>query len=165
MSNLGVFRDDFYNAIHVLPAVQAAATEITATGTIPAVNLAGALECVTQLGGTSQTYTTDTAANIIAQLQTAVATAQKANVGGFVASVSAPPLGVPNFFNVSWVVTFNLSNVTTAATLAGGSGVTLAAIGNLSSTALAAATGSAGLQARYAVTVTSANSVTFTRIQ
>lgn len=159
MTALGVFRDDFYNAIHTLPAVQFTAAEITATGTIPAVDLAGALECVLQVGGTSQTYTTDTAVNIIAQLQTAVAAAVKANVGGFVASLSAPPLGVPNLFNVTWVITFN-SVATTGATLAPGAGVTLAAMGTLSSTAL----GTSG-QARYAAQVTSAYTVTLTRIQ
>lgn len=160
MGNLGVFRDDFYNAIHALPAVQAA-TGPTATGVLLAANLAGALECVQTVGGTSQTYTTDTAVNILAQLQTAVAAAYKANVGGFASTLGAtPPLGVPNLFNVSWVITFNTVGVTTGATLAAGAGVTLAAIGTLSSTALGT-----GGQARYAVTVTSAQTVTLTRIQ
>lgn len=161
MSNLGVFRDDYYNAIHALPAVEFVSAAITATGTIPAADLAGALECVTALGGTSQTYTTDTAVNILAQLQTAVGAAYKANVGGFASALGAtPPLGVPNLFNVTWVVTFNTAGVTTGATLAGGTGVTLAAIGSLSSTALGT-----GGQARYAVTVTSVQTITMTRIQ
>lgn len=161
MANLGVFRDDFYNAIHALPAVQAIAAAITATAVVPAVDLAGALECVVAVGGTSQTYTTDSAVNILAQLQTAVAAAAKANVGGFASALGAiPPTGVPNLFNVSWVVTFNTAGVTTGATLAAGAGVTLAAIGGLSSTALGT-----GGQARYAVTVTSAQTVTLTRIQ
>jgi hypothetical protein len=159
MSNLGVFRDDFYNAINVLPTVQGS-TGPTATGVVAASLLTGAQECVVTVGGTSQTYTTDTAANIIAALQTAVSAAYKANVGGFAASLSAPPLGVPNLFNLTWTITFNTAGVTTGATLAGGSGVTLAAIGTLSSTAL----GTGGV-ARYAAQVTSSNSVTLTRIQ
>lgn len=161
MTALGVFRDDFYNAIHALPASQAVAGP-TATGAIPATALAGAVENCLTLGGTSQTFTTDTAVNIIAQLQTAVAAAIKANVGGFVAAVSAPPLGVPNLFNVSFTVSISGTGITTGATLAGGTGVTLAAIGGtLSASSLAAG---AGTLSRYVVTVTSANTVTFTRV-
>jgi hypothetical protein len=161
MTALGVFRDDFYNAIHTLPASQAVAGP-TATGVIAATALAGAVENFLTLGGTSQTFTTDTAVNIIAQLQTAVAAAVKANVGGFVASLSAPPLGVPNLFNVSFTVSISGTGITTAATLAGGAGVTLAGLGTLSATVLAVGTGSAS---RYVVTVTSATTVTFTRVQ
>jgi hypothetical protein len=160
MGNIGVFRDDYYNAIHVLPAAQAAAGP-TATGVIVASLLAGALECFMTLGGTSQTFTTDTAANIIAQLQNAVASAAKANVGGFASILGGtPPVGVPNLFNVSWVVTFSGTGITTGATLAGGTGVTLATIGTLSATALAVGAGS---ESNYVVTITSPTTITMTR--
>jgi len=162
MANLGVFRDTFYNAIHALPASQAIAGP-TATGVIPASTLAGAVENCLTLGGTSQTFTTDTAANIIAQLQTAVAAAQKANVGGFASALGdTPPPGVPNLFNVSFTVSISGTGITTGATLAAGTGVTLAAIGTLSPTALAIGAASVS---RFVVTVTGASSVTFTRVQ
>jgi hypothetical protein len=160
MANLGVFRDSFYNAIHALPASQAVSGP-TATGVIAASILAGALECDTSVGGTSQTYTTDTAVNIIAQLQTAVAAAQKANVGGFAAALGdTPPLGVPNLFNVSWIININTTGVTTGATLAAGVGVTLAALTGVA----AAATLGTGGNARFVAQVTSATTVTLTRV-
>jgi len=159
MANLGVFRDEFYNSIHALTEAQANVGP-TATGVLSASIIAGAAECFTSVGGTSQTYTTDTAANIIAQLQTAVATAQKANVGGFASALgSTPPLGVPNLFNMSWVLNIN-GQATTAATLAGGTGVTLAAIGTLSPTVLNIAGESV-----YVCTVTGPASITMTRVQ
>lgn len=161
MSNLGVFRDDFYNAIHTLPAAQGTSGP-TATGVIVASILAGALACYTSVGGTSQTYTTDTAVNIIAQLQTAVAAAVKANVGGFASALGGtPPLGVPNLFNVTWEVNINLTGVTTGATLAAGTGVTLNALTGVGS---ATALTPAMVNARYVVTVTSATTVTMTRV-
>ncbi len=161
MSNLGVFRDTFYNAIHALAGAQAVAGP-TATGVIPATALAGAVECDITLGGTSQTFTTDTAVNIIAQLLTAVAAAQKANVGGFAAALGdTPPLGVPNLFNLSWTVSFAGGTVTTGATLAGGTGVTLVTIGGLTATAI---TAGAGTVTRYVVTVTSATTISMTRV-
>jgi hypothetical protein len=160
MTALGVFRDDYYNAIAALPAAQAV-NGPTATGVIPAATLAGAKECDTAVGGTSQTYTTDTAANIIAQLQNAVATAVMANVGGFAASAGSPAPGVPNLFNVSWVVNINTTGVTTGATLAGGTGVTLAKLTSITPTATALGTGG---NARYVVTVTGAATVTMTRV-
>jgi hypothetical protein len=162
MGSLGVFRDEFYNAIHVLPAAQGVAGP-TATGVIPAAALAGALDCGVTIGGTSQTYTTDTAVNIIAQINNAINTAYKANVGGFASSLAGSPAlsGIPNFFNVTWYVTIALGLVTTGATLAGGTGVTLAAIGTLSATALGAG---AGTVARYVVSVTGPTTLTMTRV-
>jgi len=129
---------------------------------IPAATLAGAVECDLTLGGTSQTFTTDTAVNIIAQLQTAVATAQKANVGGFSAALGdTPPLGVPNLFNLSWTISIAATGITTGATLAAGTGVTLAALGTLSATALLI---TAGSSSRFVATVTSATTITLTRV-
>jgi hypothetical protein len=161
MSNLGVFRDEFYNAIHVLAAAQGV-TGPTATGVIPAAALAGACECDVSLGGTSQTFTTDTAVNILAQLQNAVAAAVKANVGGFAASLGAnPAITFPNLFNVSWTVTFAGGGITTGATLAAGTGVTLSNLTGQSATVLAVGVGSVS---RYVVTVTSATTITMTRV-
>lgn len=160
MTNLGVFRDDFYNAVFALGATQAISGP-TATGVLLASILAGAQECYTSVGGTSQTYTTDTAVNIIAQLQTAITAAQKANVGGFASQLGAtPPPGVPNFFNVSWFININTNGVTTGATLAAGAGVTLAALtGAPSATALGT-----GGNAQYTAQITSATTVTLTRV-
>ena len=160
MATLGVFRDEFYNAIHILTEAQGS-TGPTATGVIPASELAGAADCYITLSGTSQTFTTDTAVNIIAQLSAAVQTAYKANVGGFAASLSgSPPSAIPNLFNTSWLVNFISNTLVTGATLAPGAGVTLSNISTLSPTALSLTGASV-----YIVTVTGPASVTFTRVQ
>jgi hypothetical protein len=169
MANLGVFRDSFYNAIHALPASQAS-NGPTATGTIVASLLTGALEIDIAVGNgaaAAQTYTTDTAVNILAALQTAVATAQKANVGGFAAALGdTPPLGVPNLFNLSWTVSFSNQGTTAASVLAGGTGVTIAAVNaGMTATNLALGAPNAPVVTRYVVTVTSATTVTFTRVE
>ena len=172
MSALGVMNNSYYNSIHVLPASQGVSGP-TGTGTIPATELVGALEVDLSVGNgaaTAQTYTTDTAVNILAALQNAVSAAYKANVGGFASSLSEQPAIVwPNFFNTSWTVTICNQGTTAASTLAGGTGVTIAAIdagytsgtGNLG-TAAAANTPSV---TRWVVTVTSAQTVTMTRVQ
>jgi carbon monoxide dehydrogenase subunit G len=169
MTNLGVFRDDFYNAINVLPESVAVAGP-TATATLTAAQLTGAQEVIIAVGngaGAAQTYTTDTAANIIAALQTAVATAAKANVGGLASSLGGvPPLGVPNLFNVSYTVTFSNQGTTAASALAAGTGVTIAAVNaGMTATAIALGAPNAPVATRYVVTVTGAASVTFTRVQ
>lgn len=160
MANLGVFRDSFYNAIHALPAIQASIGP-SATGVIVASLLASAIENVVQVTGTSQTFTTDTAANIIANLQTAVAAAQKANVGGFASALGEiPPLGVPNLFNVTFIVTIDAMTAVTGATLAAGTGVTFGtALSGLSNTAL-----SLTAPNRYVCQVTGPTSITMTRV-
>jgi hypothetical protein len=160
MTNLGVFRDDFYNAIHALPAVQASIGP-SATGVIPASQLASAIENIVQVTGTSQTFTTDTAVNIIARLQTAVAAAIAANAGGFASALGGqPPLGVPNLFNVSFVITINAMSASTGATLAFGTGVSQGtALSGLSNTGL-----SLTAPNRYVVQITSATTITMTRV-
>lgn len=160
MANLGVFRDTFYNAIHALPAIQASIGP-AATGVIVASQLASAIENVVQVTGTSQTFTTDTAANIIANLQTAVAAAQKANVGGFASALGdTPPLGVPNLFNVTFIITIDAMTAVTGATLAAGTGVTFGtALSGLSNTAL-----SLTAPNRYVAQVTGPASLTLTRV-
>jgi len=169
MSNLGVFRDDFYNGINVLPESQAV-NGPTATATLTAAQLTGAQEVIVAVGNgaaAGQTYTTDTAVNIIAALQSAVATAYKANVGGLASALGAvPAFGVPNLFNVAWTVTIANQGTTATSTLAAGTGVTLAAV-NAGMTAATIAIGApnAPVATRYVVTVTSASTVTFTRVQ
>lgn len=162
MTNYGVFRDDFYNAAAILTEA-AQATGPVATGTLAASQLAGARTNAVTVGGTSQTYTTDTAVNIIAQIQNAVATAYKSNVGGFASSLGAQPAIVwPNFFNFTWILEINTSATVTGVTLAAGAGVTLAAAGALSSTALGAASAA---NAKFVCQVTGPTSVTMTRVQ
>jgi hypothetical protein len=161
MGNLGVFRDDFYNAIHILTACQAQAGPV-ATGVIAASLLAGAIENFVSVGGTSQTYTTDTAANIIAVLSTAIQAAYKANVGGFASSLGAQPAvsGIPNLFNMSFFIDIDAQGATTGATLAAGSGVTFGStFAGLSPTAL-----SITAPNRYVVQVTGPASITMTRV-
>ena len=63
MTAIGVFRDDFYNAISVLPNSEFAAFT-TATGTVPASALAGAGDCyVVASGQVTATMTFDSAAD------------------------------------------------------------------------------------------------------
>jgi hypothetical protein len=171
MATLGVFRDEYYNAIHVLPASQAS-NGPTATGVIVATLLAGALEVDLAVGngaGAAQTYTTDTAVNIIAQLSNAINTAYKANVGGFASSLAGnPPVAIPNLFNTSWTVSISNQGTTAASTLAGGTGVTIAAV----NAGFTSGAGNLALGApntpnvtRWVVTVTSAQTITMTRVQ
>jgi hypothetical protein len=69
--------------------------------------------------------TTDTAVNIIARLQTAVASAQQASLAGFGAGVQPPP-GIPNLFNLTYtLVIVNNGTTSGSITLAGGTGVTI----------------------------------------
>jgi hypothetical protein len=169
MTNLGVFRDEFYNAIHILPAAQSV-NGPTATATLTAAQLVGALEVDIAVGNgaaAGQTYTTDTAVNIIAQLSTAIQTAYKANVGGFASALGGqPPFAIPNLFNLSWTVTIENQGTTAASTLAGGTGVTIAAV-NAGMTAgnIALGAPNAPVATRYVVTVTGPASVTFTRVE
>jgi hypothetical protein len=126
MTHLGVFRDDYYNAISVLPQSQFSASTQNG-GTISASLLAGAGDCYASFSGNAgaQALTTDTAINIIAQVQAAVATAYKAGLGSFAAGVNPPP-GVPNLFNMVWTLTvLNFNTAAGVITLTGGAGVTI----------------------------------------
>lgn len=124
MAHLGVFRDDFYNAVSALAQSQFNAT-VQATGTVLSASImAGAGDCY--IGASTQAataITTDSAINIIAQIQNAVATAYKQGLGAFSAGVNPPP-GVPNLFNTTWTLTINNQNSATM-TLTGGAGVTI----------------------------------------
>lgn len=127
MTALGVFRDDFYNAVSALAQTQYNATT-QATGTVLSASImAGAGDCYISASGQAATaITTDSAINIIAQIQNAVATAYKQGLGSFAAGVN-PPNGVPNLFNTSWsleIVNFNSATIT----LTGGTGVTITGV-------------------------------------
>jgi len=168
MAFKGVFSDDFYNAIHVLPA-SIAVNGPTTTAVLSGPQLVGALEVDIAVGnGTAgaQTYTTDTAVNIIAALNAALATAYKAQLTSFGAGVNPPTAGLPNLFNMSWTVTFSNQGTTAANTLAAGTGVTIAAQNaGMTGTTIALGAANAPVMTRYVVTVTSPTTVTFTRVQ
>jgi hypothetical protein len=121
MTALGAFRDDFYNASAALTTAQFTSTS-QASGTLAAAALAGAQENYILSSGATA-LTTDTAANIIARLQNVVAAAYAAALTGFGASVNPTP-GVPNLFNLSFVVVIENTNAGTL-TITGGTGVTL----------------------------------------
>jgi hypothetical protein len=149
MAFLGVFRDDFYNAVSVLPQTQFNATTLATTSVLPASLIGGAGDCyINASGGSAVSYTTDSAVNIIAAIQNAVATAYKQGLGAFAAGVNPPP-GVPNLFNMSWTLTINNQNTGTL-TLVAGTGVTLAGV-----TTVATVT-----ERLYTVTITSPTTVT-----
>lgn len=146
MTHLGVFRDDFYNAISALAATQFTSTA-QASGVLSATAIAGAAECAVLSSGATA-LTTDSAINIIAQVQIAVATAYKQGLGSFAAGVNPPP-GVPNLFNVTWTLSIVNTNGGTL-TLTAGAGVTLSGV----TTVLA------GARRDYAVTINSPTTVT-----
>jgi hypothetical protein len=150
MTALGVFRDDYYNAISVLPQTQYTATA-QASGTLAASAIAGAGDCIVLSSGATA-LTTDTALNIITQVQNAVATAYKQGLGAFAAGVN-PPTGAPNLFNVTWTLTIVNTNAGTL-TLTAGTGVTITGT----------ATVLAGAEVQYLVTVTSPTTVTIQRM-
>jgi hypothetical protein len=150
MTALGVFRDDYYNAVSVLPQTQYTATA-QASGTLASTAIAGAGDCIVLSSGATA-LTTDTALNIIAQVQNAVATAYKQGLGSFAAGVN-PPTGVPNLFNVTWTLTIVNTNAGTL-TLTAGTGVTITGT----------ATVLAGAEVQYLVTVTSPTTVTIQRM-
>lgn len=162
MAFLGAFRDDYYNALSVLPNSQyVALTGALSATVLTAAQLSGAGDCyiVESAQTSAQTATTDTAANIIANLQTAVATAWKGQTA-FGSQTVVPPNGVPNLFNVTWTLTINNQNLTAGTlTLTAGTGVTLATAGTTSATVITFST-----LAIYVASVTGPNAVTFTRV-
>jgi hypothetical protein len=150
MTALGVFRDDFYNAVSALAQSQVVTTT-AGTSTLPASSIAGAGDCYLDVsGGAAVTYTTDSAINIIAAIQNAVAVAYKQGLGSFAAGVNPPP-GVPNLFNMSWTLTINNQN-SGSITLTGGAGVTL--VGTNAATIVTVTS------RVYVVTITSPTTVT-----
>lgn len=138
MTTLGVFRDDFYDPIVILPEGLFTSTS-QASGTLAASALAGAQEVyVTQSGATALTL--DTAVNIIGQLQALIS----AQIG----NTSQPSL--TSITNLSWILTIRNSNGGTL-TLTAGTGNTITGTATL-----------ATLVARkFLVTVTSLTTLTF----
>jgi hypothetical protein len=150
MTALGVFRDDFYNAVSALAQTQFTATAQGNAVPLAASAISGAADCVV-LSSVATALTTDSAINIIANIQNAVATAYKQGLGSFAAGVN-PPNGVPNLFNVAYRLT--IVNTTTTLTLTGGAGVTI----------VGTATVLAGAEVVYVVTITSPTTVTIQRM-
>jgi hypothetical protein len=156
MTALGVFRDDFYNAVSALAQAQSV-INTQGTGTVlAATTIGGAADCYFVNSGSAGAValTTDSAVNIIAQVQNAVATAYKQGLGSFAAGVNPPP-GVPNLFNFDWTLTIVNNNTAAGAiTIGNGAGVSFTG-----SNVVAIATAVV-----YQVTVTSPTTVTFTRV-
>lgn len=123
MTQLGVFKDEFYNSSAVLPQ-SGIATTTQATGTVAAASLlVGAQDQYAVFSGQAAiTVTTDSAANIIAALQNTV------NVQNIAAGnpLGVQPAGVPNLNLLSYTLTI-VNNNSAALTLAAGAGVTLTA--------------------------------------
>jgi hypothetical protein len=160
---LGAFRDDFYNAMNVLTSSQSVALTGALSATLfTAAQLSGANDCyiINSTQTSAQTATFDTAANIINNIQTAVATAWKGQTA-FGAQTVVPPNGASNLFNVTWTLTINNQNLTAGTlTLTAGTGVTLATAGTTSATVITFST-----TAVYVCSVTGPAAVSFTRVQ
>lgn len=146
MTSLGVFRDDYYNAGAALAAAQFTSTS-QASGTLAASAMAGAASNYILSSGATA-LTTDTAVNIIARLQSVVATAYAASLAGFGAGVNPTP-GVPNLFNLAFVLVIENTNGGTL-TLTAGTGVTLTGTATMLTVT----------QRTWVVTVTSPTTVT-----
>lgn len=147
MTTLGVFRDDFYNATAVLPQSQYSSTT-QASGVIAAPLLASATENYIAFSGQAAvSVATDSAANIILALQTALAKNAAANGG------NGQPAGVPNLLNVGFFLQL-INNNTGTLTLTNGTGVTI----NGTATALT------NTSRQFIVTVTSPTAVTFQNV-
>ena len=161
MTQLGDFRDDYYNSGAVLGQSQVNTTT-QGTGTVlTAANMPGAGDTYIGFSGqtAAQAITTDTAVNIVAQLQTAVqqaqATALKASGGGLTTGAGNPPPGVPNLFNLSYTLTIINNNTSSGAiTLTGGAGVTIVGTNTIAINTIRV----------FVVQVTSTNTVTLTNV-
>jgi hypothetical protein len=159
MTTLGVFRDDYYNCMAALAQNQYATTT-QATGTVlAATNIAGAQEVYLLFSGQAAiSVTTDTAANIIARLQNAVAVQYQAS--GVLQQSPGAAIGVPNLLNCSYYFDI-INNNSASITMAGGAGVTMNGLiyGAAGSAVILTAT-----TMGFLVTITGPNSVTITRI-
>lgn len=156
MAFQGVFRDDFYNSISALAQSQITATAQASGAVLAASNLAGAGDTYLSASGsaTAVAYTTDTAVNIIAWLQSAVAAAYKAALAGFGAGV-LPANGVPNLFNLTYTLTIiNFNSASGVITLTGGLGVTISGTNTIA----------VGASRTYVVTITSPTTLTITNV-
>jgi len=122
MTFLGAFRDDVYNAAAVLTETQYTATA-QGNGTILTAAAISGARSVVVLSSGATALTTDSAVNIIANIQNVVATAYKQGLGSFAAGVNPPP-GAPNLFNFTYTLTVVNTNAGTL-TFTGGAGVTV----------------------------------------
>jgi hypothetical protein len=147
MTTLGVFRDDFYNATAVLPQSQYNGTTQSG-GTLAAPLVAAATENYVAFSGQAGiSVTTDSAANIIGALQTALAKTAAANGG------VGLPAGVPNLLNVSFFLQL-INNNSGTLTVTAGTGVTINGT----------ATAATNTSRQFIVTVTSPTTVTFQNV-
>lgn len=120
MTTLGVFRDDVYNYVNMLPGSKF--TSISqASGTLAATAMTGAQEVYVSSSGATA-LTTDTAANIIEQFRTSI----RANALGI------QPL-VANLQGVSYTLAIRNTNAGTL-TLSAGTGVTLVGTATIATT-------------------------------
>jgi hypothetical protein len=147
MTQLGNFRDDFYNPVNVLTNSQVNSTS-QASGVLAASSIASAVEnYVVSSGATA--LTTDSAANIIANLQTCLISQLKAQLAN--GSAGSPPAGVPSLNNLTFYMQIANTNASTL-TISAGAGVTLTG----------AATIATASTRGWSITVTGPNTVTMT---
>lgn len=152
MTQLGVFKDDYYNSSAVLPQ-SGIATTTQNGGVLAGSLLVGAQDQYLLASGqtTAQSLTTDTAANIITALQNTLAV-QNAAAGN---PLGVQPPGVPNLSLLSYTLTINNGNTASGAiTLSAGTGVTLVA-----GAAIAITT-----SVTFVVKITSPTTVSITRV-
>lgn len=145
MANLGVFRDDVYNSIAILPGAQYKTTTQNG-GTLSASLFVGAQENYVAASGNTgaQAITTDTAANIIAALSSAIQNAAT----GFQPNSK-------NLVNLVFVATIINNNTSLGAiTLTGGTGVTITGTNTIAITT----------SRQFLITVTGINTVSFQNI-
>jgi len=119
---------------------------------LAATAIAGAGDCYV-VSSVATALNIDSAINIIAAIQNAVAVAYKQGLGAFAAGVN-PPNGAPNLFNTTWTLTIVNTTTTLTLTTPAGSGVTL----------VGTATVLGGAAVVYQVTITSPTTVTIQRI-
>jgi hypothetical protein len=150
MTTLGVFRDDFYNSAGVLPQNQYTAYATAGAYTIPAAAIASAQDNFFETSGpaAAAAYTTDTAANIVANLQSCLT---KANIA---AGVTGGPPGVPNLVGLSFFFDLINTAATYTVTLTAGTGVTITGTATIAT----------GTSRGFTVTVNSPTAVTFQNV-
>ena|SRR6185312_6305735 len=145
MATLGVFRDDVYNIIVTLPGAQYKTTTQNG-GTLAASTFVGAQENYLAASGqtTAQAITTDTAANIIAQL-----------VGSIQGATKGTQPTASGVLGVAFLITIINNNTSSGAiTLSGGTGVTITGTNTLAITT----------SRTFLVTITSTTTVTFQNV-
>lgn len=132
MTTLGVFRDDLYDPLVILPKGQFTSTS-QASGTLVAAALVGAQDVnVTSSGATA--LTTDTAANIISQF-----------INTLVANGASNQI---NFNGVNYILYIHNTNAGTL-TLSAGTGVTITGTATVATT----------VTGRFLVTLTNPSTV------